>query len=124
MTPMTVAELTAAVAEPAAAEGVSFESALEAEIVAEMAMHPASLPLLQFALVRVVRAPGRRQHPRCGGPKMGGIDGAIVARAEALFADLDPGQQAECPSIVHPSRHARRRWQRCPPAGSPQRADR
>ena len=47
---MTVAELTAAVAEPAAAEGVSFEAALEAEIVAEMAAHPASLPLLQFAL--------------------------------------------------------------------------
>ena len=93
VTPMTVAELTAAVAEPAAAEGVSFEPALEAEIVADMAMHPASLPLLQFALSELFEHRVGDSIPLAAAHKMGGIDGAIVARAEALFADLDPGQQ-------------------------------
>jgi serine/threonine protein kinase/DNA-binding SARP family transcriptional activator/WD40 repeat protein len=93
VTPMTVAELAAAVAEPAAAEGVSFEPALEAEIVADMAMHPASLPLLQFALSELFEHRVGDNIPLTAANKMGGIDGAIVARAEALFADLDPGQQ-------------------------------
>ena len=93
VTPMTVAELTAAVAEPAAAEGVSFEAALEAEIVAEMAAHPASLPLLQFALSELFDRRVGDTIPVAAARQMGGIDGAIVARAEALFADLDPGQQ-------------------------------
>ena len=93
VTPMTVAELTAAVAEPADAEGVSFEPALEAEIVADMAKHPASLPLLQFALSELFEHRVGDTIPLAAAHKMGGIDGAIVARAEALFADLDPGQQ-------------------------------
>jgi len=93
VTPMTVAELTAAVAEPAAAAGVSFEPALEAEIVAEMALHPASLPLLQFALSELFEHRVGDNIPLAAAQKMGGIDGAIVARAEALFAELSPGQQ-------------------------------
>ncbi len=93
VTPMTVAELAAAVAEPAAAEGVSFEPALEAEIVAEMAMHPASLPLLQFALSELFEHRVGDTIPVTAAQRMGGIHGAIVARAEALFADLNPTQQ-------------------------------
>ncbi|MEP7204491.1 MAG: protein kinase, partial [Ilumatobacteraceae bacterium] len=93
VTPMTVAELTAAVADPAAAEGVSFEPALEAEIVAEMVMQPSSLPLLQFALSELFEHRVGDVIPVEAARKLGGIDGAIVARAEALFADLDPSQQ-------------------------------
>lgn len=93
VTPMTVAELTAAVADPAAAEGVSFEAALEAEIVAEMVMQPSSLPLLQFALSELFEHRVGDVIPVEAAHKLGGIDGAIVARAEALFADLDPSQQ-------------------------------
>ena len=93
VTPMTVAELTAAVADPAAAEGVTFEPALEAEIVAEMVMQPSSLPLLQFALSELFEHRVGDVIPVEAARKLGGIDGAIVARAEALFADLDPSQQ-------------------------------
>ena len=93
VTPMNVAELTAAVADPATAEGVSFEPALEAEIVAEMVMQPSSLPLLQFALSELFEHRVGDVIPVEAARKLGGIDGAIVARAEALFADLDPSQQ-------------------------------
>ncbi|HEY5154287.1 MAG TPA: BTAD domain-containing putative transcriptional regulator, partial [Acidimicrobiales bacterium] len=93
VTPMTSAELLDAIHLPALALGVTFDAGLDTQLVAEVVSQPASLPLLQFALAElydqrtgsVVTAAAYRQ--------MGGVAGAIAARAEQVYGQLDREQQ-------------------------------
>lgn len=92
---MTAADLSAAVRGPANAAGVSFEPGLDAEIVAEMTGHSASLPLLQFALAELYERRRGAVIPTAAYRAMGGVAGAVAARAEAVFAALDATGQRE-----------------------------
>ncbi|MEO8694621.1 MAG: BTAD domain-containing putative transcriptional regulator [Acidimicrobiales bacterium] len=93
--PMTAAELSEAVRAPANAVGVSFEPGLDAEIVADVASQSASLPLLQFALAELYERRSATLIPTVAYREMGGVAGAIAARAEAVFAGLDAHGQRE-----------------------------
>lgn len=89
VTPMSPAELEQAITEPARQQGVTFDRALVAEIVAEAAEHPTALPLLQYALTEVFE---RRRGSVIELPayrEIGGVSGALADRAEGLYAVLD-----------------------------------
>ncbi|MBP1704992.1 MAG: putative Calcium/calmodulin-dependent protein kinase, partial [Chloroflexi bacterium] len=93
--PMTAQELEAAVIEPARRVGVEVEPALRAELVADTANRPGSLPLLQYALTELF---DRRTGPtltRAGYVTLGGLRGLLSRRAESIYLGLDPdGQRA------------------------------
>lgn len=89
---MSPAELEAAIVEPAERVGRGVERALVAELVAAVSREPAALPALQFTLYELAE--------RCSttltlhtARDLGGIDGAIAARAEALHAAHDEGER-------------------------------
>jgi DNA-binding SARP family transcriptional activator/WD40 repeat protein/tRNA A-37 threonylcarbamoyl transferase component Bud32 len=93
VTPMTASELHDAVVAPASALGVVFEPGLDSAIVAEVANHPASLPLLQFTLAELFERRRGRVITREAYESMGGIVGSITSRAEALASTLDAAGQ-------------------------------
>jgi DNA-binding SARP family transcriptional activator/ABC-type glycerol-3-phosphate transport system substrate-binding protein len=90
ITPMAPEELERAVTGPAERLGVRFEPGLVAEIVADVSDRPGALPLLQYALTELfdqrrgplIRLAAYRQ--------LGGVSGALVRRAEALYGGFDP----------------------------------
>jgi DNA-binding SARP family transcriptional activator len=92
--PMSAAELSEAVRAPANAAGVSFEPGLDAEIVADVANQSASLPMLQFALAELYEHRRGAVIPTSAYREMGGVAGAVAARAESVFAALgETGQR-------------------------------
>jgi WD40 repeat protein len=95
VTPMTAAELSEAVREPANAAAVAFEPGLDAEIVADVIGQPASLPLLQFALAELYERRQGARIPSAAYRAMGGVAGAVAARAETVFDGLDAHGQRE-----------------------------
>ena len=62
------------------------ESGLVAELIADVAHQPGSLPFLQYALTELVE--GRQGHVMTSAAyrEMGGIAGAVSSRAERIFA--------------------------------------
>jgi hypothetical protein len=95
MAAMTASELSEAVRGPANAVGVSFEPGLDAEIVADVAAQAGALPLLQFALAEVYERRTGAVIPTAAYREIGGVAGAIAARAEGLFGELDGSSQRE-----------------------------
>ncbi|MEO5837384.1 MAG: BTAD domain-containing putative transcriptional regulator, partial [Acidimicrobiales bacterium] len=93
--PMTAAELSEAVRAPANAAAVTFEPGLDAEIVADVVNQSASLPLLQFALAELYEHRRGAVIPTVAYREMGGVAGAVAARAEAVYAQLDDISQRE-----------------------------
>ncbi|MEO8694623.1 MAG: BTAD domain-containing putative transcriptional regulator [Acidimicrobiales bacterium] len=93
--PMTAAELSEAVRAPANAAGVTFEPGLDAEIVADVVNQTASLPLLQFALAELYAHRRGVVIPTAAYRELGGVAGAVAARAEAVYAQLDAAGQRE-----------------------------
>ena len=90
---MSPSELEAAIVEPAERAGRHVERALVAELVTAAADEPAGLPALQFTLFELAE--------RCRGSltldayrELGGLSGAISARAEALYRSLDDEDRA------------------------------
>lgn len=93
---MSPADLEAAVVEPAERVGGKVERALVAELVSAVVDEPAALPSLQFTLYEMAaRSPGMHL-TLAEYRKLGGIDGAIAARAELLYASLD---DADCVAV-------------------------
>lgn len=89
---MSPAELEAAIVEPAQRLGRSVERPLVAELVSAVADEPAALPSLQFTLYELAE--------RCGDTltqavyeQLGAVEGAIAARAEALYRSLDDDER-------------------------------
>jgi DNA-binding SARP family transcriptional activator/WD40 repeat protein/tRNA A-37 threonylcarbamoyl transferase component Bud32 len=110
LSPMSPAEIDEAVVQPAARVGVTFEDGVVADLVAEAATYPGSLPLLQFTLTELY------EHRRDGviGREalegIGGMAGAIGRRAEEVFVGLDEGHRSEARELfgrlVTPGRNA------------------
>lgn len=90
---MARAELEAAIQGPAARTGLEFETGLVDRILDQVEGQPGSLPLLEYALTELwrQRIGGRLTH--AGYDAIGGVEGAISKRAEALFDKLAPVQK-------------------------------
>lgn len=91
--PLSTEELREAVIAPAAAVGVPVEKDLVAAIISDVADQPGALPLFQYSLTELFQ---RRE----GGPltladyeRLGGLRGALVGRAERIFASFDQSEQ-------------------------------
>jgi WD40 repeat protein/DNA-binding SARP family transcriptional activator len=95
-TPLTPAELELAIAAPAQRIGVAVEPELLAEIVADSAGRPGTLPLLQYALTELFerREDGALTLARY--QEVGGVGGALAGRAERLYdaTGEDGGREA------------------------------
>jgi WD40 repeat protein/energy-coupling factor transporter ATP-binding protein EcfA2 len=85
--PMTRDEFREAIGTPADAVHVGFEPGLVDTILDDVEKRPGSLPLLQFALREMW---GRLKTPlltRAGYDAIGGVEGALSKRAQAIFED-------------------------------------
>ena len=97
---MSPAELEAAIVEPAQRVGRQVDRALVAELVSAAAHEPAGLPALQFTLFELAeRCPGDLTLDAYRG--LGGLSGAISARAEALYRSLDDDERATVRRLFH-----------------------
>jgi WD40 repeat protein/DNA-binding SARP family transcriptional activator/type II secretory pathway predicted ATPase ExeA len=85
--PLTPDELEKAIARPAAAVGVRPEPGLLAEMVADVANQPGALPLVQYALTELFERRGDegRSLTLAAYREIGGVTGALAARAEYLY---------------------------------------
>jgi len=89
---MGPAEVETAIVEPAARVGRRVERPLVAELVAAVADEPAGLPALQFALYELAqRSAG--DLTLAAYRELGGVEGAIAARAEDLYRTLDDDER-------------------------------
>jgi basic membrane lipoprotein Med (substrate-binding protein (PBP1-ABC) superfamily)/DNA-binding SARP family transcriptional activator len=91
--PLSAEELREAVIAPAATVGVPVETDLVGAIISDVADQPGALPLFQYSLTELFQ---RRE----GGPvslaayeRLGGLRGALVGRAERIFASFDQVEQ-------------------------------
>lgn len=91
--PMTAEELEQAIVAPAQRVGVGVEPALLAELVADTANRPGSLPLLQFALTELFDQRTGAVLNRAGYGAIGGLRGLLSRRAEELYLGMSPEAQ-------------------------------
>lgn len=89
---MTPADLEQAVAGPAAKAGLSVQPGLTAELVTSVAHRPAALPALQFTLFELAERSGHQLEWEAL-DELGGVDGAIGARADALLMRMAEPEQ-------------------------------
>jgi WD40 repeat protein/class 3 adenylate cyclase len=87
--PLTADEFERAITAPAASVGVAFEPGLFAEVVADVANEPGSLPLLQYALTELYERREGNVLTREAYRAIGGVSGALTGRAEEIYAELD-----------------------------------
>ena len=90
---MTQEETEHAIVEPARVAGMDFEPGLVTRILQDVGTEPGTLPLLEFLLSELweARSDGRLVHAAY--EEMGGVRGAMAARADALFSHLDDEDQ-------------------------------
>ncbi len=92
--PLTQQELERAIAGPAERVGLVLEPGLVNTIVNDVGEQPGTLPLVQYALTELFE---RREEVTLtvdAYRASGGISGALARRADDLYADLDPANQA------------------------------
>ncbi|HEU5114054.1 MAG TPA: ABC transporter substrate-binding protein, partial [Acidimicrobiia bacterium] len=88
VTPMSAVELEHAITQPAESAGVVVEPALLAALTAEATSEPAVLPMLQYTLTELFERRSGKTMTLESFDSIGGLTGAVVGRAEALFAAL------------------------------------
>ena len=86
---LTPDELEQAIRGPAEQVGVRPEPGLVAEIVADVAYQPGALPLVQYALTELFERRANGRLTSSAYREIGGIGGALSARAEGLHAEAD-----------------------------------
>ena len=91
--PMTANELEAVVVGPAERGGVAVEPALLAELVADAADRPGTLPLLEFALTELFDQRTQAALTLDGYRALGGIRGVLSRSAEAIYDGLRTDEQ-------------------------------
>ncbi len=91
--PMTREEMNKAIVGPAKRLGLSLEPGLAKQMLDDVGDEPGNLPLLEFALTELWarREGGVLTHAAYG--QIGGVGGAIVRRAETIYAALTTEQQ-------------------------------
>lgn len=95
--PLSADELEAAITQPAARVGVTFEPGLVATISGDVHYQPGALPLLQYALTELFEQRTNRVMTREGYQALGGATGALARRAEELYHEQDEdGQKILC----------------------------
>ena len=92
--PMASTEVEAAVVGPAARVGVDVEPALLAELVADTADQPGSLPLLQYALTDLFDRETGPYLTLAGYNALGGLRGLVARRADDLYDALGEQERA------------------------------
>ncbi len=97
--PLAPDELEAAAENPAAAVGVELEPALVVRLIADVAGESGALPLFQYALTELFDRRTEGLLTLQTYDDMGGVQGAISRRAEALFDALGPGEQVACKQL-------------------------
>ncbi len=93
VTPLSVAELEAAIRGPIEAVGGRVEPALVAALVRETVDRPGALPLLEHTLSELFDRGDRGILTLDDLEAAGGVSGAIASRAEAIFGGLDTATQ-------------------------------
>jgi hypothetical protein len=93
--PMTPADLERAIVKPAHSMGVDIEPALVADLVARVSERPSALPLLQFALTECFERRVSDVMPASVHDNLGGLTGAVAARADRIVEDGGPEDEAE-----------------------------
>jgi WD40 repeat protein len=91
--PMTTAELTKAITQPAARNGLVAEKALTTAVLADVAGQPGYLPLLSHALLETWRRRRGNALTLSGYLAAGGVRGAVAQTADSAYQALDPDQQ-------------------------------
>jgi WD40 repeat protein/DNA-binding SARP family transcriptional activator len=86
---MSAADLEAAIVGPIERVGGCVEPALAAELVGAVLHEPAALPSLQFTLYELAERSPDRGLTLAAYRELGGVEGAIAARAEELYRSLD-----------------------------------
>lgn len=91
ITPLAPADLAEAIAAPSALVGVRAEDALIATLAHEVASEPSSLPLLQYTLTELFERRTGSSLALSDYEKLGGLEGVVQHRAEAILAELGDG---------------------------------
>jgi basic membrane lipoprotein Med (substrate-binding protein (PBP1-ABC) superfamily)/DNA-binding SARP family transcriptional activator len=91
--PMSASELEAAIVEPAERVGITVEPPLLAELIAETADRPGSLPLLQYTMTELFEQRSGSRLTLDGYRRLGGLRGVLSRRAESLYASLGADEQ-------------------------------
>jgi WD40 repeat protein/DNA-binding SARP family transcriptional activator/class 3 adenylate cyclase len=87
--PLTPDELEQAIRGPVERSGVRPEPGLVAEVIADVAHQPGALPLLQYALTELFERRNEDRLTLAAYQELGGITGALSARAEHIFEATD-----------------------------------
>jgi WD40 repeat protein/DNA-binding SARP family transcriptional activator len=87
--PLTPDELEQAIRGPAERVGIRPEPGLVAEMIADVAHQPGALPLLQYALTELFERRDEDRLTLIAYQELGGITGALSARAERIFEAMD-----------------------------------
>jgi DNA-binding SARP family transcriptional activator/serine/threonine protein kinase/ABC-type glycerol-3-phosphate transport system substrate-binding protein len=99
LTPMSPEELERAVSGPAERVGATCEPALIGELVAAVVDRPAALPLLQYTLTELFERRSGHTLTIAAYHELGGVSGALVDRAEAIYVGLEPDERRAAPQI-------------------------
>ena len=86
-------ELRKAIAEPAKRAGRALDGGTVELLAREVDGHEGGLPLLQFALTRIWEGIQDGKDPLQTLQDLGGVGGALAARAQQIYARLQPAQQ-------------------------------
>ncbi len=93
VSPLAADELEAAIVEPVERQGASYEPGLVARIIADVGDQPGALPLLQYALTELFDANASGVIRSESYEAMGGLTGALAARAETTFDGMGEPQR-------------------------------
>ena len=97
--PMAPDELDRAIRLPAASVGVGVEPALASELVAGLDARSSALPLLQFSLTELFDRRVSNTMLLATHRELGGLTGALAARADRILAAGGPDDEAEARRI-------------------------
>jgi YD repeat-containing protein len=104
--PPTLSELGQMISGPARMAGLRFEERddcaerLDDTLATAAACAPAALPLLEFVLEALYRNADHGLLTYAAYESLGGIEGALAAHAETVFAALAPAVQAALPQVL------------------------
>lgn len=88
ITPMTPDELERAITGPVDSLGLRYESGLVAQLVRDVSDRSGALPLMQYALTELFDSRSGNVITNDAYNALGGVSGALIERAEGLFARL------------------------------------